>query len=252
MDLPALLNLYKQDNRTHQVINFIDRNDRHLHLNGLSGSSDAVISSVVAAGSECSHLFVLNDKEEAAYFLNNLENLAGNRLVLFFPASYKKPYQVEDIDNANVLQRAEVLNRITKTEKGVMIVSYPEALNEKVVTRKNLSSNTIDIHLGETLSVDFIISFMNEYEFERTDFVLEAGQFAVRGGIVDIYSFANELPYRIEFNGDKVESIRTFNPADQLSEQKLSRITIIPNVQTRLLKESRESFFQFIKQETVI
>jgi len=252
MDLPQLLNLYKQDNRTHQVINFIDRKDRHLHLNGLSGSSDAVISSVVAAAVECSHLFILNDKEEAAYFLNNLENIAANRLILFFPASYKKPYQVEDIDNANVLQRAEVLNRITKTERGVMIVSYPEALNEKVVTRKNLSSNTIDIHLGETLSVDFIISFMNEYEFERTDFVLEAGQYAVRGGIVDIYSFANELPYRIEFNGDVVESIRTFNPADQLSEQKLSRITIIPNVQTRLLKESRESFFQFIKQETVI
>ncbi len=252
MDLPALLNLYKYDSRTQQVLQFINRNEKHLHLNGLSGSSDSVIGTVVATNTDCSHLFILSDKEEAAYFMNNLENLAGNRLVLFFPASYKKPYQVEEIDNANVLQRAEVLNRITKTEKGVLIVTYPEALNEKVVTRKNLSSNTIDIHLGEMLSIDFLIGFMNEYEFERTDFVLEAGQFAVRGGIVDIYSFANELPYRIELNGDVVESIRTFNPANQLSEQKLSRITIIPNVQTRLLKESRESFFQFIKHDTVL
>lgn len=253
MDLHELLDLYKQDERTHKIVHFTERNKtKHLHLKGLAGSSDAIVASVVANEIDCSHLFILNDKEEAAYFLNNLEHLASNRLVLFFPASYKKPYQIEDIDNANILQRAEVLNRITKTEKGVLIVSYPEALNEKVVTRKNLDSNTIDIHLGEKLSVDFIISFLNDYEFERTDFVMEAGEFSVRGGIVDIYSFANELPYRIEFSGDTVESIRTFNPSDQLSEQKLSRITIIPNVQTRLLKESRESFFDFIKEDTLI
>jgi len=253
LDLHELLDLYKQDNRTQRIVYFTERDKKkHLHLRGLAGSSDAMVASVVANGVDCSHLFILNDKEEAAYFLNNLEHLASNRLVLFFPASYKRPYQIEDLDNANILQRAEVLNRISKTEKGVLIVSYPEALNEKVVTRKNLDSNTIDIHLGEKLSVDFIISFLNDYEFERTDFVMEAGEFSVRGGIVDIYSFANELPYRIEFSGDTVESIRTFNPTDQLSEQKLSRITIIPNVQTRLLKESRESFFDFIKEDTLI
>ncbi len=252
MDLPELLNHYKQDNRTQQVFQFVNDGQKHLHLRGLSGSSDSLVAAVVASQTEAHHLFVMNDKEEAAYFLNNLEHLAASRLVLFFPASYKKPYAVEEIDNANVLQRAEVLNRISKAERGILIVSYPEALNEKVVTRRNLSSNTIDINLGEQLSVDFIMNFLNEFEFDRTDFVLEAGQFAVRGGIVDIYSFANELPYRIEFNGNLVQSIRTFNPSNQLSEQKLTRITIIPNVQTKLLKESRESFLDFIKKDTVI
>lgn len=221
-------------------------------MKGLVGSSASFIVAAVHEKYTSFQLLILSDKEEAAYFLNDLENLIGEKQVLFFPSSYKHPYQIEDIDNANVLLRAEVLNRISKSEKQLCIVTYPEALNEKVVTKKNLAKNTIEVRVNEKVSIEFIVDYLNEYEFERTDFVAEPGQFSVRGGIIDVFSFANENPYRIEFFGDEVESIRTFDIKNQLSITQLNWITLIPNVQTRLLKESRESFFEFIPANTTV
>ncbi len=223
----------------------------HLQLSGLAGSSDALILAAVTTLANHSHLVILNDREEAAYFLNNIENVLANNQPLFFPSSYKRTFQLDDSDNASILSRAEVLSRLNRSLP-VIVVTYPEAIAEKVVTRKNLEQNSMVIRIGERLSTDFINEFLLHHEFENVDFVAQAGEFSVRGGIIDIFSFANELPYRIEFSGDDVESIRTFDPATQLSVHPMNHITIIPNVQTKLLEDSRTSFFDFLPGDTTI
>ncbi len=223
-----------------------------LQVRGLAGSADAVLSAAVCLDANNTQLFILNDKEEAAYFQNNLESLLGENAALLFPSSYKKPFQVDEPDSENVLQRAEVLNRLNREAKRQIIISYPEAVAEKVVTRKNLERNSIELRVGERVSIEFITEFLMHHEFENTDFVIGAGEFSVRGGIVDIYSFANELPYRVEFFGEEVESIRTFDPLTQLSVQAMNHITILPDIQTKLQAEERTSFFSFIPVNTAI
>lgn len=230
-----------------------------VQLRGLAGSQAAFIAAATLRQTAVPHLFILPDKEQAAYFLNDLEtlltttNAAGDETLelplVFFPASYRKPYQIEETDNANVLLRAEVLDRIRRDGRAA-IVTYPQALSEKVVTRQLLAKNTLELKRGEKVSIAFVTDLLFEYGFEHVDYVYEAGQYAVRGGIVDVYSFANDHPYRIEFFGDEVDSIRTFDPLTQLSVKNLDWLTIIPNVQGKLLTESRESFFSYFSQTT--
>lgn len=225
-----------------------------LQLKGLAGSAPSFIAASVIKSGEQSHLFILPDKELAAYFLNDLENLLGEVRddgeaatsvpVVFFPASYRKPYHVEETDNANVLLRAEVLDRIRR-EKRVAVVTYPGALSEMVVTRQLLEKNTLRLQRGEKVSIAFITELLHTYGFEHVDYVYEAGQYAVRGGIVDVFSFAHENPYRLEFFGDEVESIRSFDALTQLSLKNIDFLTIIPNVQGKILSESRESFLSY-------
>src|SRR5690606_14085724 len=131
--------------------------------------------------------------------------------VLFYPSSYRRPYQIEETDNANVLMRAEVLNRLNTHKKPILIVSYTEALFEKVITRKQLNQNTLKITVGDQITIDFVNEMLFEYNFKRVDFVSEPGEFSVRGGIIDVYSFSNENPFRIEFFGNEIDSIRTFD-----------------------------------------
>ncbi|MEO8147753.1 MAG: transcription-repair coupling factor [Bacteroidia bacterium] len=215
-------------------------------MQGLKGSVPAVLTAALYDAEKFNAMFVLTDKEEAAYFANDLENLLGEKKIYFYPSSFKKPNDFETLDNSHVLQRAEVLNHISKHAEGNIVVTYTEAVSEKVTTKRSLQQNTFDIKRGEKLSIDFLSEFLDQNEFELVDFVFEAGQFAVRGGIMDVFSFAYELPFRIEFGDDMIESIRTFDPANQLSVQPMDHVSIIPNVQTRLLKESKESFFDFI------
>lgn len=254
MTLQDLLQQYYQDPRVLEISKSLETGKpQRIFLRGLAGSSISFIATSVIKNHDASHLFILNDKEEAAYFFNDLENIIGEEKALFFPSSYRKPYQTEEIDNANVLMRTEVLNKINKIKHGFLGVSYPEALHEKVITRKTLSLNTLDIHQDEKLSVEFIIDVLIEYGFDRVDFVKDPGQFAIRGGIIDIFSFSNDYPYRIELFGNEVDSIRIFDPVTQLSVKRLVRISIVPNIQDKnLLKESRESFFEYISPETVI
>lgn len=226
--------------------------DARVQLKGVIGSAAAFITATAYQHIHKTNLIILADKEEAAYFLNDLENLIGEENVLFFPASYRMPYEHEEIDNANILLRAEVLNKINTGKKHICIVSYPEALVEKVVTKSHLTKNTLELKRGEKISIDFISDVLNEYGFGRVDYVLEPGQFSIRGGIVDIFSFSNEHPYRIEFLGNEVDSIRSFDSVSQLSIQQLAYCTIIPNVQTKLLQESRQTFFEFIPEQSVI
>lgn len=247
-----MLSLYKAQPKIQGIARLLEEpTAHHLHLSGLVGSSGAFIASAVTSLINMQHVFILNDKEEAAYFLNNIENITGETTVLFYPSSFKKTFVVDESVSANVLLRAEALSRISKNLKTI-VVTYPEAIAEKVVTRKNLEQNSIELRVGEKVSTDFINEFLLHHEFESTDFVAEAGEFSVRGGIVDIYSFANDLPYRIEFFGDQVESIRTFDPATQLSVQAMHHVSIIPNVQKNLLQENRTSFFEFLPKNACI
>jgi transcription-repair coupling factor (superfamily II helicase) len=227
-----------------------------IHLKNVIGSSLSFITAALHQNIFKTNLLIVNDKEEAAYVLNDLENLLGEENVLFFPASYRMPYEHEEIDNSNILLRAEVLNKLNAPSgsgaRHVCIVSYPEALTEKVVTKSHLTKNTLQLKQGEKISIDFITEVLNEYEFERVDYVVEPGQFSVRGGIVDIFSFSNDNPFRIEFLGNDVDSIRSFDPISQLSVQKLAYCSIIPNIQTRLLQESRQSFMEFIPADSIL
>ncbi len=251
MKLEQLKERYKEDPRVKQIADQLrDHPLSHLHLINSSGSINAFMAYGISKGLPLHQFFILADKEEAAYFLNDLEALVGER-ALFYPSSYKRAYEIEQTDNANIQLRAEVLNRIAAGEQQYYIVSYPEALSEFVVTEKNLKQNRLSVNVGDHLSIAFMIESLNEYGFERTDFVGEPGEFSVRGGILDVYSFANEHPYRIEFFGDEIDSIRLFDAASQLSVKKLESIAILPNVQEKLVEESRVPIFEFIPDNTL-
>ncbi|HJR99927.1 MAG TPA: transcription-repair coupling factor [Flavobacterium sp.] len=252
MSKSALYTIYETSPKTQQIVASLqEKNTAKLHLSGLLGSSISFVIRSVFKKAELPFLVILNNKEEAAYYLNDLEEMIGEQDVLFYPGSFRRPYQIEETDNANVLLRAEVLNRINSRKKPAVIVSYPEALFEKVVTRQDLDKNTLKVSVGDKISIDFINEVLFEYEFKRVDFITEPGEFSVRGGIVDVFSFSNDNPYRIEFFGDEVESIRTFDVATQLSIEKQKKITIIPNVENKLFQENRESFLDYISEQTV-
>ena len=232
--------------------NSIANSQEKTHLKGLVGSSLSFVISNTFLATDNPFLLIFNDKEEAAYYLNDFEQLLPKKDILFYPGSYRRPYQIEETDNANVLLRAEVLNRINSQKKPALIITYPDALFENVVTRKELERNTLKLAIGDELSIDFVNEVLFEYQFKRVDFVTEPGEFSVRGGIVDVFSFSHNEPYRIEFFGDDIESIRTFDVETQLSTHQIKKINIIPNVANKFLEEKRDSFLNYIASKTVI
>ncbi|HEX9600021.1 MAG TPA: transcription-repair coupling factor [Mariniflexile sp.] len=252
MSKTTLSQTYAQTLQTQNLQNSIAQITGRTHLKGLVGSSFSFVISSVFNQNDLPFLLVFNDKEEAAFYLNDLEQLCDDKDVLFYPGSYRRPYQIEETDNANVLLRAEVLNRINSRKKPAIIVTYPDALFEKVVTRKELERHTLKISVNDKLSIDFVNEVLFEYQFKRVDFVTEPGEFSVRGGIVDVFSFSNDEPYRIEFFGDEVDSIRSFDVETQLSIEQIKKVNIIPNIANKLLQESRQSFLQYMAQKTVV
>ncbi|MBA4152841.1 MAG: transcription-repair coupling factor [Flavobacterium sp.] len=252
MDLKNIYSVYNSSVKLIQLAESITIPEKKIQIKGLIGSSLSFVIQSLFQKTELPFLLLFNDKEEAAYYLNDLENLINDQDVLFYPSSYRRPYQIEETDNANVLLRAEVLNRINSRKKPSIIVTYPEALFEKVVTRKELDKNTLKVAVAEQISIDFINEVLFEYNFKRVDFVSEPGEFSVRGGIIDVFSFSNDNPYRIEFFGNEVDSIRTFDVETQLSLEKQKKISIIPNVENKFLQENRESFLNYINPKTVL
>ncbi|RZM23246.1 MAG: transcription-repair coupling factor, partial [Pedobacter sp.] len=251
MNIRELIDKYKTDERIVALAKALNQGKgSKLQLKGLVGSADATVAVTTYFLLHKPQLFILPDREEAAYFLGDLESIL-DREVLLFPSSFRKGFDFTQVDTANVLSRAEVLNELNHhSEYGKIVVTYPEALAEKVIDRSVLEKNTLEIALNTKLGIDFINEFLIDYDFERTDFVYEPGQFSIRGGIVDIFSFSHDLPYRIEFFGDIVESIRTFEIESQLSVDDVKTLTIIPNVQSKYLTENNISILDYIGKDT--
>lgn len=229
---------------------------KKIQVKGLIGSADAMVAVSCLQHTKLPAVFVLPTHEEASYFLSDLENILGSP-VLFFPSSFRKAFDFTQTDSAHVLQRAETLSALNKTQNkadalGKWVVTYPEALAERVIKRADLSKNTLEITQNSKLDIDFINEFLFEYDFERVDFVYEPGQYAIRGGIVDVFSFSNDLPYRIEFFGDTIERIRTFEVEDQLSVATIHTVTIVPNVLAKFLSEDNISLLEYIDDNTVV
>ena len=251
MNIRDLINRYKTDERIEALAKTLNTGKgTKLQLKGLVGSADAVIAIATYFLLHKPQLFILPDREEAAYFMADLESILEKE-VLLFPSSFRKSFDFTQVDTGNVLARAEVLNELNhQSSFGKIVVTYPEALAEKVIDRSVLEKNTLEISLGIKLGIDFINEFLIDYDFDRTDFVYEPGQFSIRGGIVDIFSFSHDLPYRIEFFGDEVESIRTFEIETQLSVEDVKTLTIIPNVQSKYLTESNINLLDYIEKDT--
>jgi transcription-repair coupling factor (superfamily II helicase) len=260
LEIGEIINAHFSDEKTNQLINHLESISEYRgQLHGLTGSSRSLTVAAIAQKFSGDHIIIMPDKETAAYFLNDLESIFDEKganfhkkKILFYPTSYKRNYDVIHQDSTHVLLRTEVLKRLGSGARKSLIVTYPEALAEKVVRKAYLTRNTIKLKRKEAASIDAIADLLNDNDFDRVDFVYEPGQFSIRGGIIDVFSFTNDYPYRIEFFGDEVESIRSFNPVDQLSVDTLDHITIVPNIQDRKIVEKRESFLSYIPANTVI
>ncbi len=222
-----------------------------IHLHGLIGSAKTILAANLFQELRQNMVLLLNDREDAAYFFDDLNNLGFGEFTLFFPSSYKRSVQYGEPEQENIVQRTETLNKLRDNETTNIVVTYPEALIETVISQTNLVQNTLQVSTGDKISIEFINEFLYEYGFERVDFVYEPGQFAVRGSIVDVFSYSNEDPYRLDFFGDEVESIRSFNIDNQISKETFKKITVVPNIQNEKLEGNRVSLFEFIPENTL-
>lgn len=256
MNLDLLQQLYNNDPRIFSIADKLSFSQpQRLYLHNLQGSSPEFVVSAIFANELCgqlNHLIILDDAEDAAYFHNTLENLTQALDLFYFPSSFKTKKNFHQLNPSHVMLRTEMLTKLSAGGNKKIIVTYPEAIAEKVVLPKMLAGNIIFIKAGDVLDVEGLMEKMVNYGFERTDFVYEPGQFALRGGILDIYSFGNEKPYRVELFGNDVDSIRIFDPETQLSERKLLQVSIIPNVETQFSTGEKVSLFEFLPENTIV
>jgi transcription-repair coupling factor (superfamily II helicase) len=259
MNLQMLLDRYKNDPRLFQLADRLSFSQtQHIACTNLRGSSPAFLISAVFQHELCgtlNHVIICEDAESAAYLHNSLENLTGALNVFFFPSSFKNRKNFRLLNASHVMLRTEALTKFSSPPPGSsrvgMLITYPEALFEKVVLPGSLARNIIYLKTGDSIDLDGLREQLVGYGFESTDFVYEPGQFALRGGILDIYSFGNEKPYRLELFGNDVDSIRIFDPETQLSERKLLQVSIIPNVETQFDSTEKISLFEFLPENTI-
>jgi len=260
MNPSEVISYYSQHESANGIIAALKESlPAHIVLEGAIGSSKTIFAAAVMQELKGAHLFILNDKESAAYFYNDLESLFEERSleyarkkVLFYPTTYKRTHDFSNTDKSNALARTEVLNRILSQSKRKYIVTYPEAIAEKIITRKYLTQYSLKLSVGDQVDLDAAVELLYENRFELHDFVVQPGHFAVRGGIVDVFSYSNDYPYRIEFFGDEIESIRTFDPVSQLSRESFSRISVLPDVHDQLQEDKEESFLAFLPQLSAV
>ncbi len=244
----------KQYNHPHlkNLEQSLQKGIKNLFLKGLAGSSKALFCARFFELTKIPGLIILPDKESAAYVYNDLRNLLGDGPVFFFPSSYKRSVQYHRPDPSNMVVRAEILNLLASAIRTYLIVSYPESLMEKVPLRKSIKDHTLYLNKGEKVDLRFVEEVFREYGFEQTDFVYEPGQFSIRGSILDIFSFSNEHPFRIDFFGNEVESIRTFEVESQLSVETRDKISILPDMIGLAQKQPSGDFFETLKKTTII
>jgi transcription-repair coupling factor (superfamily II helicase) len=224
-----------------------------IELKNIQASAFSFLATSLFKQIDVNHVFILDDKESAAYFHNDFETISGALDICLFPDSYKKTGQIGELNSSHVMLRAEALMKfnVSNPHRKVLI-TYPEALVEKVVNTESFTKNTIYIKQNEKLDVAFLTEFLVDMSFTKVDFVYEPGQFAIRGGIIDIYSFGNEHPYRVELFDDEVDTIRIFHPETQLSERKLLHVTIIPNIETHFDAQEKVSLFEYLPVNTIV
>ena len=231
---------------------FNDSQVTRIRLEGLYGTYKALLVASVFQKNPVTHIIVIPEKEDAAYFYNDLVALTGDESVFFFPSTYKRSVQYGQTEPANIVLRTEVLNHLASAKRKSIIVTYPESVMEKVVSKRNLKKNTFHITKGDRISLEFLEEMLHEYNFERTDFVYEPGQYSIRGSIADLFSYSSEMPYRIDFFGEEVDSIRSFNPDDQLSVNILNQVSVIPNIQDISIDVINDAFTDFIPPSSSI
>ena len=247
MEISALQKLYCTHPQIKALTSLLGK-EQNIFLKGLTGSSDSLVISALFELTKQNLFCILNDLEDAGYFYHDLSQIVQNKDVLFFPSAFKRSIKYGQRDAANDILRTEVLGRLSENDSNCIVVTYPEALAEKVVSGNNLAKNTLKISVGEKVDNTFVADVLDSYQFEYTDYVYEPGQYAVRGSIIDVFSFSNEYPYRIDFFGDEVESIRTFDVETQLSKEKLDEIQII----SAQSGKSETTLFSYIKKDTVL
>ena len=258
MNLELLLRQYQSSPR---IFSLADRlsfsQNQTIFLNNVYGSAAQFIAAAIynhPSVEGCNHIFILNDAEEAAYFHNSFESINGELNIHYFPSSFKHPRNYKLLNPSHVMLRTEALTRFSMQmgQRVGALITYADALFEKVVVAKKLQGNVLLIKTNDTLDTESTLSFLVDLGFKRTDFVYEPGQFALRGGILDIYSFGNEKPYRIELFGNDVDSIRIFDPETQLSEKRLTQVSIIPNVDTHFQTDEKIPLFDFLPENTIV
>jgi transcription-repair coupling factor (superfamily II helicase) len=226
---------------------------RLIRLKNIRHAAFSFFATTVFKSLDYNHIFILDDKEAAAYFQNDFETLSGALDVCLFPDSFKKTGQIGELNSSHVMLRAETLMKWNAEQvRKKVLITYPEAITEKVVNPNTFTKNTVFIKQNQKLDTAFLLEFLLDMGFVKEDFVYEPGQFAIRGGIIDIYSFGNEYPYRVELFDDEVESIRLFNPETQLSERRLLQVSIIPNIETHFDRSEKISLFEFIPENTIV
>ena len=224
--------------------------DTCTHVKGLVGSGFSFRLATAFKKLKKTTLVILENSEQAAYYLNDMEGLLKSAEVLYFPASYRQAYNPEATDNGNVLLRSEVLKKISNSKKPQLIISYPDAIFEKVISQQTLKKKTLEVNKGDLLNLDFINETLFEYGFDRVNFVTQPGEFSVRGGIIDVFSFSHQHPYRIEFFGDEVESLRSFDVNTQLSIGVLDKLDILPNTSLISFTEKRKTLIESLPKES--
>ncbi len=250
MTISELQQLYTTHPQATAVLRLLqDSSVKQMFCGGLLASSASLFFSVLAGRGEYPFVFILGDLEEAGYFYHDLTQILGTDRTLFFPSSYRRAVKYGQKDAANEILRTEVLSRLQKGEQGLCVVTYPDALVEKVVSHTELKDKTLKLHVGERVDAMFITDVLRDYGFEYVDYVYEPGQYAVRGSIVDVFSFSSEYPFRIDFFGDEVESIRTFEVETQLSKERKDSIVIVPDLST---SGGSVSFLDFIPANSIL
>ncbi len=253
-NLENLIARYRSDNQIQQILTQINGSTTEkIYLNGLSGDMHLFALTALTEESENLQFYISNSKEDAAYALNTLQNIYNNTNISFLPDSFKRPMFFEELNNNNIQERTEVINKLSReTLSQKIIISYPEAIFEKVIKPEILEEHRLEFESGETMDVKTAISILVEFDFKRVDYVYEPGQFSIRGGIIDIFSYAADWPYRIELFDDEVESIRFFDPTSQLSIKTLKKISLIPNVNSKFDSKDKTSIFDLLPKTSVI
>lgn len=249
MNLTDLADVFKRHPLFPALTEWVLGSDPMLHVKGMEGSLKSFVFAYMYNLAPGSLFFVMNDVDDAAYFYHDLSQMLGKEKVLFFPFSYKRAAKYGQKDPANEVLRTEVLAALEAKEK-LIVVSYPEAVMELVVSSKELNQKTLQLSVGHAVDMQFLVSTLDEFGFSRVDFVYEPGQYSVRGSLLDIFSYSCEYPYRIDFFGDEVDSIRTFDVENQLSKEKRLSITIVPDIHQKEL--TTVPLFRFLDKSTIL